>query len=55
MLSEGNVGLGTVGSLGIGRAAAWAIAREMVKVTVADVIINGGEGTARLIEDVGGE
>ncbi|MCH8149255.1 MAG: short chain dehydrogenase, partial [Planctomycetes bacterium] len=55
MLLEGKVGLVTGGSSGIGRAAAWAIAREGVEVTVADVIIKGGEGTARLIEDAGGE
>ena len=55
MLLEGKVGLVTVGSLGIGRAAAAAIPREGAKVTVADVTIKGGEGTARLIEDAGGE
>lgn len=54
MLLEGKVGLVTVGSLGIGRAA-WAIAREGGKVMVADMIIKGGERTARLIEDAGGE
>ena len=54
MLLEGKVALVTGGSSGIGRAAALAFAREGAKVTVADVDIEGGEETVRLIEDTGG-
>ncbi|MCI0846846.1 MAG: SDR family NAD(P)-dependent oxidoreductase, partial [Chloroflexi bacterium] len=55
MLLEGKVALVTGGSSGIGRAAALAFAREGAKVAVADVDIRGGEETARLIEDTGGD
>ena len=51
LLLEGKVAMVTGGSSGIGRAAALAFAREGAKVTVADVVIKGGEETARFIED----
>lgn len=55
MRLEGKVALVTGGSSGIGRSAAVAFAREGAKVTVADVETVGGEQTARLIEDSGGD
>ena len=55
MLLERKVALVTGGSSGIASTAALDFAREGAKVTVADVDIEGGEATARLIEDAGGE
>jgi NAD(P)-dependent dehydrogenase (short-subunit alcohol dehydrogenase family) len=52
---EGKVALVTGGSSGIGRAAALKFAAEGAKVVIADVNSEGGEGTARLIKDGGGE
>jgi len=40
---------------GIGRASALAFAREGARVVVADVALEGGKETVRLIEDAGGE
>lgn len=45
----------TGGSSGIGRATALACAREGAKVAVADIVIAGGEETAQLVKDAGGE
>lgn len=52
---EGKVALVTGGSSGIGRATALAFAREGAKVVVADVVVEGGEETVRMIKDGGGE
>jgi NAD(P)-dependent dehydrogenase (short-subunit alcohol dehydrogenase family) len=52
---EGKVALVTGGSSGIGRASALAFAREGAKVVIADVDVNGGEETVRLIKEAGGE
>lgn len=52
---EGKVALVTGGSSGIGRAAALAFAREGAKVLVADVLVEGGEETVRMIEADGGQ
>lgn len=52
---EGKVAIVTGAASGIGRATALAFAREGAKVTVADVDFSGGEETARLIKEAGGE
>ena len=49
------VALVTGGSSGIGRAAAVAMAVAGAKVAVADVNVQGGNETVRLIEQTGGE
>ncbi len=52
---EGKVALVTGGSSGIGRATALTFAREGAKVVVSDVDVEGGEATARVIQDIGGD
>ncbi len=52
---DGKVALVTGGSSGIGRASALAFAREGARLVVADVDVEGGQHTCRLIEQVGGE
>ena len=54
-LVTGKVALVTGASSGIGRASALAFAREGAKVVVADVSVEGGEETVRLIQQKGGE
>jgi NAD(P)-dependent dehydrogenase (short-subunit alcohol dehydrogenase family) len=49
------IALVTGGSTGIGRASALIFAREGAKVVVADVNIDDGEDTARIIRQSGGE
>ncbi len=49
------VALVTGGSSGIGRATALAFAREGAKVVVADIAVEDGEETVRLIKERGGE
>jgi NAD(P)-dependent dehydrogenase (short-subunit alcohol dehydrogenase family) len=51
----GKVALVTGGSSGIGRAAASAFAGEGANVVVADVLVEGGEETVRMIKEAGGE
>lgn len=40
---------------GIGRATALAFAREGARVVVADILVEGGEETVRLIKEAGGD
>ena len=52
---EGKAALVTGAAAGIGRATALAFAREGAKVVVADVVVQGGEETVRMIKEKGGE
>jgi len=52
---SGKVVIVTGGASGIGRASALAFAREGAKVVVSDVFGEGGEETARLIQEAGGK
>ena len=51
----GKSGLVTGAGGGIGRATALAFAREGASVALADIDVAGGEETARLIREAGGE
>lgn len=51
----GKVALVTGGSTGIGKATSLVFAREGAMVVVADINVDGGEDTARLIQDSGGK
>ena len=51
----GKIALVTGGSSGIGQACSLAFAREEAKVIVADINVDGGERTTRLIRDSGGD
>ncbi|MFC1919336.1 SDR family oxidoreductase [Chloroflexota bacterium] len=52
---DGKVALVTGSASGIGRASAYAFARERAKVIVADVDVKGGEETVRMIKNSGGD
>ncbi len=54
-LVDGKVALVTGGGSGIGQATALVFAREGAKVVVADVVVEGGEETVRMIKAAGGE
>lgn len=51
---DGKVALVTGAGSGIGRASAMAFAQEGAKVTVADVVVSGGEETVGMIKAAGG-
>jgi NAD(P)-dependent dehydrogenase (short-subunit alcohol dehydrogenase family) len=55
MRLEGKVALVTGAASGIGRATAVAFAREGAKVVAADVLVDDGEETVRLIKEAGGQ
>ncbi|MFC1992533.1 SDR family oxidoreductase [Chloroflexota bacterium] len=52
---ENKVALVTGGSTGIGRAGALAFARAGTKVLVADVNVEDGEETVKMVKEAGGE
>lgn len=52
---KGKVAIVTGAASGIGRESALAFARAGAKVVAADVTIDGGEETVRMIEGMGGE
>lgn len=52
-LLEGKVALVTGGGSGIGRATALVFAREGACVVVADIVVDGGEETVRMVKEKG--
>ena len=54
-LLEGKCTLITGASSGIGRAAALSFAREGAKLTIGDIMTEGGEETAGLVKKAGGQ
>lgn len=52
---EGKVALVTGAASGIGRASALAFTREGAKTVIADVLVEGGEETVRIIKAAGGD
>jgi NAD(P)-dependent dehydrogenase (short-subunit alcohol dehydrogenase family) len=52
---SGKVALVTGGASGLGRVTALALAHEGARVVVADIAVDEGEATVRLIADAGGQ
>ena len=51
----GKVALVTGGGSGIGRATVLTFARQGARMVVADIAVEGGNETVRMVEDAGGE
>ena len=54
-LVEGKVALVTGAGSGIGRGSAMAFAQEGARVVVADIVVEGGQETVKMIKDAGGD
>ena len=52
---DGKVALITGAGSGIGRASALVFAREGAKVALADIVVEGGEETVRMVKEAAGE
>jgi NAD(P)-dependent dehydrogenase (short-subunit alcohol dehydrogenase family) len=52
---DGRVALVTGGGSGIGRAASLALAAEGARVVISDIAAGGGEETAAMVRELGGE
>ena len=50
---DGKVALITGAGSGIGRASALVFAREGAKVALADIVVEGGEETVRMVKEAG--
>ena len=54
LLLDGKVALITGGASGIGRGAAMVFSREGARVVVADILVEDGQETVRMVQEAGG-